>query len=68
MAAAFFAWTQQKTPPPVRQWGLKFSCESKPNCRAGQQRVRKQQVQIVIHGLNLANGWRDVKCGARFNI
>jgi hypothetical protein len=23
--------------------------ESKPDCRAGQQRVRQQQVQIAIH-------------------
>jgi hypothetical protein len=30
--------------------GLIGSCErSKPDCRAGQQRVRKQQVQIHFH-------------------
>jgi hypothetical protein len=27
--------------------------ESKPDRRAGQQRVRKQQVQIAIHGVKL---------------
>ncbi|HSY74751.1 MAG TPA: hypothetical protein VK810_04710, partial [Dongiaceae bacterium] len=27
--------------------------ESKPDCRAGQQRVRKQQVQVLIHALKI---------------
>jgi hypothetical protein len=39
-----------KKPPPCRQWVYQISLnESKPNRRAGQQRVRKQQVQIAIH-------------------
>jgi len=32
-----------------------------PYCRAGQQRVRKQQVQVAIHGDNLAVRLRAVK-------
>jgi hypothetical protein len=28
---------------------------SKPDCRAGQQRVRKQQVQIDFHAARLAH-------------
>src|SRR5580704_1206836 len=39
-----------KNPPPSGSGFLINSGEcSKPVCRAGQQRVRKQQVQVVIH-------------------
>jgi hypothetical protein len=32
-----------------------FENESKPGCRAGKQRVRKQQVQINVHGVTLVH-------------
>jgi hypothetical protein len=35
---------KQKNPPPSGSGLINFVNESKPNCRAGQQRVRKQQV------------------------
>jgi len=53
---------QQKTPPPVLGSGVKNSATKlKPDCRAGQQRVTKQQVQIAIHALNLAMAGITVK-------
>jgi hypothetical protein len=33
-----------KNPPPFGSGLIKFVNKSKPDCRAGQQRVRKQQV------------------------
>jgi hypothetical protein len=53
---------KQKTPPPVWQWGLEKSKQLEPDCHAAQQqRVRKQQVQIAIHGRNLAGPDAGVK-------
>jgi hypothetical protein len=40
---------------------INFVNESKPGCRAGQQRVRKQQVQIVIHADKLPGRVAAVK-------
>jgi hypothetical protein len=40
---------------------IKFSERSKPVCRAGQQRVVQQQVQVTIHGVTLTGDWRWVK-------
>jgi hypothetical protein len=42
-----------KKPPPSGSGLINFVNESKPDCRAGQQRVRKQQVQIAIHASKL---------------
>jgi hypothetical protein len=42
-----------KNPPPSGSGLIKFVNESKPGCRAGQQRVRKQQVQVLIHALKI---------------
>jgi len=42
-----------KNPPPVGSGLINFANESKPDCRAGQQRVRKQQVQVAIHVVKL---------------
>jgi hypothetical protein len=39
-----------KNPPPSGSgFWLNLGHESKPSRRAGQQRVRKQQVQVLIH-------------------
>jgi hypothetical protein len=47
-------WLKNKKPTAVWQWvDENFWNESKPNCRAGQQRVRKQQVQVLIHATKL---------------
>jgi hypothetical protein len=50
--------SKTKNPPPSGSGLINFVNESEPDCRAGQQRVRKQQVQIqiAIHRDNLA-GW-----------
>jgi hypothetical protein len=40
-----------KNPPPSGSGLINFVNESKPDRRAGQQRVRKQQVQVLIHGI-----------------
>jgi hypothetical protein len=50
-----------KNPPPSGSGLIKFVNESKPGCRAGQQRVRKQQVQVVIHANNIASPSNGVK-------
>jgi hypothetical protein len=42
-----------KNPPPSGSGLINFVNESKPDCRAGQQRVRKQQVQVLIHALKI---------------
>jgi hypothetical protein len=42
-----------KNPPPSGSGLINFVNESKPGCRAGQQRVRKQQVQVLIHAAKL---------------
>ena len=42
-------------------FGKIFGMKSKPNCRAGQQRVRKQQVQFLIHAKNLGYEAKWVK-------
>jgi hypothetical protein len=45
----------------------KFRERSKPNRRAGQQRVRKQQVQIAIHAGKLVLSTSPVN-GIRFQL
>jgi hypothetical protein len=58
----FFGSDQQKTPPPVWAEGFGNSATKlKPDPRAGQQRVRWQQVQIAIHSDTLPRGRGDVK-------
>jgi hypothetical protein len=44
-----------KTPPPGWQWGpVNFRESPEPDCRAAQQqRVRKQQIQVAIHGAKI---------------
>jgi hypothetical protein len=42
-----------KNPPPSGSGLIKFVNESKPDCHAGQQRVRKQQVQVLFHALKI---------------
>jgi hypothetical protein len=44
-----------KNPPPSGSGLINFVNESKPDCRAGQQRVRKQQVQIHVHAGKLTH-------------
>jgi hypothetical protein len=44
------AGLKQKTHRRLAVGWLNSWNESKPDCRAGQQRVRKQQVQVLIHG------------------
>jgi hypothetical protein len=50
-----------KNPPPSGSGLINFVNESKPGCRAGQQRVRKQQVQVLIHACKLAELAAKVK-------
>jgi hypothetical protein len=45
-----------KKPTAIRQWVDKFVNESRPDCRADQQRVCKQQVQVAVHGKTIAIG------------
>jgi len=40
---------------------INFVNASKPDCRAGQQRVRKQQVQVAIHAGKLYAATAAVK-------
>jgi hypothetical protein len=42
-----------KNPLPSGSGLINFVNESKPGCRAGQQRDRKQQVQVLIHTLKI---------------
>ena len=54
MAAALFTEINKK---PHRRLGsgvANLATKLEPNCRAVQQRVRKQQVQVAIHGGNVA--------------
>jgi hypothetical protein len=44
-----------KNPPPFGSGLINFVNASKPDCRAGQQRVRKQQVQIIVHNASLTH-------------
>jgi hypothetical protein len=44
-----------KNPPPYGDGFDKFRENSKPVRRAGQKRVRKQQVQVVLHGATIAH-------------
>jgi len=50
-----------KNPPPSGSGLINLVNESKPGCRAGQQRVRKQQVQVMIHAPKLMPFVRRVK-------
>jgi hypothetical protein len=50
-----------KNPPPSGSGLINFVNESKPVCRAGQQCVRKQQVQVLIHVGKLAELMSKVK-------
>jgi hypothetical protein len=56
------AWLKTKKPPPSGSGLLINSGErSKPGCRAGQQRGRKQQVQVAIHYLYYTSAKGAVK-------
>jgi hypothetical protein len=52
-----------KNPPPYRQWVYQILVnESKPDRRAGQQRVQQQvQIQIAIHGAEFTEISHEVK-------
>ncbi|HEY9508322.1 MAG TPA: hypothetical protein VIV82_00525 [Verrucomicrobiae bacterium] len=50
---------QIKNPLPVWQWVESFLIELQPDCRAAQQRVRKQQVEMTIHEADANNGSAD---------
>jgi hypothetical protein len=52
---------KQKTHRRLAVGLIKFVNESKPDCRADQQRVRKQQVQVLIHELKVTPIVRWVK-------
>jgi hypothetical protein len=58
-----------KNPPPSGSGLINFVNESKPDCRAGQQRVRKQQVQVLIHANKLTNlfHWSNAKMFLTFH-
>jgi len=49
------AGLKQKNPPPYGSGFGKSGENSKPVRRAGQQRARKQQVQVVIHEATIAH-------------
>jgi hypothetical protein len=47
----------RSTKNPTAGWAVglaNLATKLEPNCRAGKQRVRKQQVQVAIHAVNLA--------------
>jgi hypothetical protein len=53
-----------KNPPPSGSGLINFANESKPDRHAGQQRVRKQQIQIQnisLHDVRLAGGAPRIK-------
>jgi hypothetical protein len=54
-----------KNPPPFGSGLINSGERSKPDCRAGQQRVCQQQVQIAIHAGKLVLSARSVN-GIRF--